>query len=61
LLKVWPALSTFTEIDGIQPTNNPAERALAHRSSTAKSRSERKATLENDSPSARSPPPAHVA
>ena len=28
LLKVWPALWTFTEIDGIQPTNNPAERAL---------------------------------
>ena len=29
LLKVWPALWTFTEIDGIQPTNNPAERALS--------------------------------
>jgi transposase len=28
LLKVWPALWTFTEIDGIEPTNNPAERAL---------------------------------
>jgi transposase len=28
LLKVWPALWTFTTIDGIQPTNNPAERAL---------------------------------
>ena len=28
LLKVWPALWTFTEIDAIQPTNNPAERAL---------------------------------
>jgi transposase len=28
LLKVWPALWTFTLIDGIQPTNNPAERAL---------------------------------
>ena len=28
LLKIWPALWTFTTIDGVQPTNNPAERAL---------------------------------
>ena len=28
LLKIWPALWTFTNIDGIEPTNNPAERAL---------------------------------
>jgi transposase len=28
LLKVWPALWTFTILDGVQPTNNPAERAL---------------------------------
>jgi transposase len=28
LLKVWPALWTFTVIDGVEPTNNPAERAL---------------------------------
>jgi hypothetical protein len=28
LLKVWPALWTFAMIDGIEPTNNPAERAL---------------------------------
>ena len=28
LIKVWPALWTFTRIDGIEPTNNPAERAL---------------------------------
>jgi transposase len=28
LLKVWPALWSFTTIDGVQPTNNPAERAL---------------------------------
>ena len=28
LLKVWPALWTFATIDGVQPTNNPAERAL---------------------------------
>ena len=28
LLKIWPALWTFAAIDGVQPTNNPAERAL---------------------------------
>jgi transposase len=28
LLKIWPALWTFTTIDGVEPTNNPAERAL---------------------------------
>ena len=28
LLKVWPALWTFTTIDSVEPTNNPAERAL---------------------------------
>lgn len=28
LLKVWPALWTFTTHPGVQPTNNPAERAL---------------------------------
>jgi transposase len=28
LLKVWPALWTFVEVDGIEPTNNSAERAL---------------------------------
>lgn len=28
LLKIWPALWTFTAIDGVEPTNNPAERAL---------------------------------
>jgi transposase len=28
LLKVWPALWTFVAIDGVEPTNNPAERAL---------------------------------
>ena len=27
LLNVWPALWTFTTTDGIEPTNNPAERA----------------------------------
>jgi len=28
LLKIWPALWTFTEIDGVEPTNNRAERGL---------------------------------
>jgi len=28
LLKVWPALWTFTILDGVEPTNNPAERSL---------------------------------
>ena len=28
LLKLWPALSTFTQIDGVEPTNNSAERGL---------------------------------
>ena len=28
LLKIWPALWTITIIDGVKPTNNPAERAL---------------------------------
>jgi transposase len=28
LLKVWPALWTFTEVDGVEPTNNAAERGL---------------------------------
>jgi transposase len=28
LLKVWPALWPFTTVPGMQPTNNPAERAL---------------------------------
>ena len=28
LLKIWPALWTFTSIEGVEPTNNPAERAL---------------------------------
>jgi transposase len=28
LLKIWPALWTFVVLEGIEPTNNPAERAL---------------------------------
>jgi len=28
LLKIWPALWTFSELDGVEPTNNHAERGL---------------------------------
>jgi len=28
LLKIWPALFTFVTVDGVEPTNNPAERSL---------------------------------
>ena len=28
LLKIWPALWTFVTVQGVEPTNNPAERAL---------------------------------
>lgn len=28
LLKIWPGLWTFLTVDGVEPTNNPAERAL---------------------------------
>lgn len=28
LLKLWPALWTFSEVDGVEPTNNHAERGL---------------------------------
>ena len=28
LIKVWPVLWTFTTHPGVEPTNNPAERAL---------------------------------
>jgi len=28
LLKIWPALWTFVTLEGVEPTNNPAERAL---------------------------------
>jgi transposase len=28
LLKIWPALWTFVTIEAVEPTNNPAERAL---------------------------------
>lgn len=39
LLKIWPALWTFLTVEGVQPTNNAAERArCAGRSSTESSR-----------------------
>jgi transposase len=45
LLKVWPALWTFVEQDGVEPTNNVAERALRgpviHRKLSLGSQSER--------------------
>ncbi len=45
LLKVWPALWTFVEQDGVEPTNNVAERALRgpviHRKLSLGSHSER--------------------
>jgi transposase len=45
LLKIWPALWTFVEIDGVEPTNNRAERALRgpviHRKLSLGSQSER--------------------
>jgi transposase len=61
LLKVWPALWTFITIDGVEPTNNPAERALRspviHRKlSTAAAHK-----TASDSPNARSPPPPPAA
>ncbi len=28
LLKLWPALFTFVTVEGVQPTNNAAERSL---------------------------------
>jgi transposase len=45
LLKIWPALWTFSETDGVEPTNNAAERALRgpviHRKLSLGSQSER--------------------
>src|ERR1700742_725344 len=30
LLRLWDCLWTFTRVDGVEPTNNAAERALRH-------------------------------
>jgi transposase len=44
LLKIWPALWTFTTLEGVEPTNNAAERALRgpviHRKLSHRSQSE---------------------
>ena len=62
LLKVWPALWTFTTIDGRRADQQPRRaRAPRHRSSTENSRSAPKATTASDSPNARSPPPPPAA
>jgi transposase len=58
LLKIWPALWTFTLIDGVEPTTTPPNAHSTHRSSTAKSRSAPKARPVSDSPNARYRPPA---
>ena len=57
LLKIWPALWTFTNIDGIEPTNNPAERALRGPVIHRNSRSAPKAPTGSGSPNAPSQPP----
>ena len=61
LLKVWPALWTFTTHPGVEPTNNPAERALRgpviHRKLSHGTRQ----TTASDSPNAPSPPPPPAA
>lgn len=45
LLRIWPALWTFVEVEGVEPTNNRAERALRgpviHRKLSLGSQSER--------------------
>ena len=58
LLKIWPALWTFTLIDGIEPTNNPAERALRAPVIHRKVSLGTKATTASGSPNAHCPPPA---
>ncbi|MBX6316449.1 MAG: transposase, partial [Isosphaeraceae bacterium] len=30
LLRLWECLWTFTRVEGVEPTNNAAERALRH-------------------------------
>ena len=61
LLKVWPALWTFTTIDGSSRPTTPPNARSAHPSSTEKSRSAPKARPANDSPNAPSPPPPPAA
>jgi transposase len=60
LLNVSLALWTFTTVDGVQPTNNPAERALRSRVIHRKVSLGTQSKNVSDSPSARSPPPPPV-
>ena len=56
LLKIWPALWTFVEVEGVEPTNNRAERALRgpviYRKLSLGSQSERGETTTQRLPSA---------
>jgi transposase len=61
LLKVSPALWTFTIIDGVEPTNNPAERALRGPVIHRKLSLGTQAKAASDSPNARSPQPPPAA
>lgn len=56
LSKLWPALWSFANHSGVQPTNNHAERSLGVPSSTASSPSELNPRLANDGPSGCSQP-----
>jgi transposase len=61
LLKIWPALFTFVTVDGVQPTNNAAERSLRGPVSTASSHTARNPTMASGSSSAPCPPPSPAA
>ena len=63
LLKVWPALWTFVSIDGVEPTNNPAERALRapviHRKVSLGTQSQRRRAVRRTRPVRRRAPAAN--
>jgi hypothetical protein len=61
LLKVWLALWTFTAIDGVEPTNNPAGVRSEPGSSTEERHLIPKASTVSDSLSAHSRPPPPAA
>lgn len=61
LLKVWPALWTFATHPDLEPTNNPAERALRGPVIHPNSRTAPAPTTANGSPNAPSPPPRPAA
>ena len=66
LLNRWPALWTFTHTDGVEPTNNHAERglrgAVIYRKLSLGSQSEQASARSNDSsPPPHLPPPATLA